>query len=182
MSDRYFSEIAFVNTLSSPIIQKKVFYVQGDKITGFFLDKNDYLKNLYWTSRKDDIELDILSNGYISTIQQTTKYCSYVKVIRDNQNTQFEDQIMIFQFGTAILKKIENYFDGSPVIFEQTFAIRIKITSGFPNFEDSCFTNNNIELSDPNLNLELEPKLQFKTVTLPLQLERREKLERLKTL
>jgi hypothetical protein len=182
ISERYFSEIAFVNTLPMSVVQRKVFYVQSDKNSGFYYDKNDYLKNIFWDSKKNDKDIKDISKGYINTIYPATKYFSYVKVLRDKQHPQLEGQIMIFQFGTSIMKKIEKYFDGSPILFNNTFGIIIKLSQGFPNFDESDFTDNTVIVSDPNLNLDLEPMLNFKTIIPGLQQERKEKLEKLNKL
>lgn len=190
----YRSEIAFINT-SPAIITRRVFYVEfakekGQK-DGFYLDNKYYLDSLYkkvrWGSRSgnrfapnsefedDDVKYLRESKDYIRRVDTQVQYYSYIKVIKDIQNPQLEGQIMLLKYGRKIHDHISAYIVDKKG-FNHTYEINVKLTSGFPNYDNSRFTDTEMVLVDNKLNLDTEVK--FKTINI-LSIERKEKLQKI---
>jgi hypothetical protein len=180
------SEVAFVNA-QPPMITKFLFHVEFSKggKTDKYLDKNDYLFNLYksvkWNSLRnvEEQKLRFLekTNGYISYIEPFTRCCAYVKVLRDEQNPQFEGQIMLIRFGVRIKEKIQEHFANGAKSFDKTFRIITEFKHGFPSFDKCYFTDKDINIVDKTLDLNSE--FSYKTIDL-LSLQRKDKLEKIR--
>lgn len=184
--EKYSSEILFINT-NKPVVEFRTFYVEFEKSlnkkSGFYLDNNDYLKNLYYKIRQYDTSLDNetlhlkYSNNLITNVSSSLGYYSYIKVITDTKNPQLEGQIMILKYGRKISYKIAEYIN-SEKYYHNTFKINIELVSVYPNYDGSYFTNKELEISDDNLDIESE--IFFKQINIKA-IEREEKLKHLKT-
>lgn len=178
--DTYASEIAFVNVWEPSVITKYLYYVKfSDNTSGFYLDKNRYLEKLDQNHRINLLNINDLSNGYITDVVRAIHHFAFIKVIKDYKNPQLEGQIMLFKFGTCIKNKIEEYFNSDVFYFKKTFKFIVEFKGHIPSFEFCRFTDTDISVYDKNLDLNSE--LKFKTVPL-LADKRREKLEKLKNL
>ena len=177
----YQSEIAFVN--NDLFVQKReIFYVEFAKgcKNGFFIDNNNYLKSIYrlvkYKNLNEQKEFLKLSNGYIYNMQPLTKYFSYIKVIKDNQNPQLEGNIMLFQFGSRIFDSIKNYLVDNKGIFNNIFKINVCLTnSQFPNYESCQFIDNEYFIEDNTLDYS---QLKYNKINIK-QIERKEKMEKI---
>jgi len=178
--ETYTSEIAFINTPET-FIAKEVWWItfaKGPKKNGYYLDYNGYLRKLYWEARQNKNEKNFIlksTNGLISDCQHSIRYYSYIKVIKDVQNPQYEGQIMIFTFGQFINNKIKDYVLSNNVkSIDNVFKLTVVNTQGFPNYDRSIFTDKEISLFDQNLNINND--IKFRPFLTP-QLERKEKLK-----
>ena len=180
----YVSEIAFINAKPA-VIFRNLYYVEFSKFgkTGFYLDNNDYLKKLSYLIRNNkrmgkpkpvglnDDEIEYLNNtsGFIKSAHINTKYFAYVKILEDKQNPQLEGRIMIMKFGRRIKDTIQDYFtNGSSRNFDKTFKFIVSLSSGIPNYDECHFTDKDINIFDPTLNLNSESSsLPQKEKTLP---------------
>jgi hypothetical protein len=181
-SPNYISEIVIINAQPS-IIDVKLFWVQfaKDKINfkdNFFLDNKEYLSKIFKKVRfTSNLESDYLkeSKGYIKSIQPSTQYYSYIKVIKDIQNPQLEGQIMLFKYGKRIKDIVDNQIIANKR-FENILKINVTLASGFHNYDRCYFTDTEMIINDNTLNLESE--IKFKTIDI-ISVERKEKLQRL---
>lgn len=184
LDTRYESKIAFVTTPYGAVVYKKLFYVEFGNLnekSDFFYDKNDYLIGIIESVRFSNNNSTYLekSNNYISSVQATPHYYSYVKIIEDKQNPQLVGNVMILKFGRQIKAMIENSSYPSQNPFSFVFNIKVKLRNGFPTYEDSHFINDYMNIYDNNLNLESE--LYFKTIDVT-SFERKEKLQKINKL
>jgi hypothetical protein len=182
--DEYNAKIAFVQTPKG-IISKKIFYVKfvDESKDGFYYDSNKYLVNLLGRkavmskngSLFDEAKFLEISNNRITDVTPSINYFSYIKVIEDKRNPQLEDKIFILKFGYKINSIIRNQ-NGT---YKKVFHISMKLTHGYPNYDLSCFTNEDINIVDNTLDLESE--IFYKTINM-IAVERKEKLQKIKDL
>jgi hypothetical protein len=158
-NDIYLSEIAFV------------------KINDNF-KKNFFRSSEYWVTFKngkqsmfsidDDLQLfnkkEQFLNRYkeIKDFHRTTRYHTYVKILNDFINPQLNDKIMLFTFGTKIFNILN---DNEINAHNKIFNLIIRLTSGFPNYDRSVFTNHDYQVEDKSLNIKddiiIHPKLDI---------------------
>lgn len=186
LDTRYDSKIAFVTTPYGAVVYKKLFYVEfgsrnSNEKNNYFYDKNNYLIGLIKSVKFSNNFTTYLekSNNYISSIQATPHYYSYVKIIEDKQNPQLVGNVMIFKFGRQIKEIVSNSSYSSKNPFFNVFNIKVRLRNGFPTYEYSHFINEEMIISDVNLNLESE--LSFKTIDV-ISFERKEKLQKINKL
>jgi len=183
--EKYISEICFINSVN-PIISKDLFYIESDRIDKNFYvdDSSHYLRDLFKTIRfvdgEDRTNL-ILKNskGFINEIRYNRRYYTYIKVIKDEKNPQFDGKIMIFQFGNRVMNIIDNYhLSCNGNLFNNTLKLIISTTHNYLNYDSSYFTHNILNITDNNLNLNFEKNLNFKTLNI-LAIDRKEKLQKI---
>jgi hypothetical protein len=152
-SDKKFeSEIAFVRTnddFESNIKSYEMYYIkyQNGKFgyyTPYTLKYNtvheEYMRdrNFYLDKYKE----------IISEIQYMKRYYTYIYVIKDIVNPQLEGKILPFFHGLKIKQKID---DNMELLFEKTFELNIRLSSGFPNYDYSKFTDNDFKIESKGL-------------------------------
>ncbi len=165
LKDIYDSEIAFVRAEPTFIIKRIYFVSLKNGKSGFYIDNNNYLNDLYkskfynnvtYKTKIDNSFFLERSNNYISNVIMSINYYAHVKIIKDNQNPQLENQILTFKFGKRIFDLITEYTNNKLDNLSHTFKLKIMLTSGFRNFDKSYFTDTEIDLFDNNLNIESE--------------------------
>lgn len=176
--DIYTSEIAFINTPNTFINKELYFvkFVKNSNIDGYYLDNNQYLKNLYFDNKIYHKDISKISK-YISEVDMCKRYYCYIRIIRDAQNPQFEGQTMIFKFGKKIYDMITEYLSLNKImIINNVFLLNVRNTSGFFNYDHSKFIDQKIYLYDSNLDINNDIKFP---VYMNIKEERKEKLKKI---
>lgn len=170
----YTAKIAFIQTTKG-IIAKRLFYVKfvDESKNGLYYDNNNYLHNLLGSTSL----IFEKSHNMIKDILPSINYFSYIKVIEDKQNPQLEGSIMIFKFG-HIINRIFGTCNQNE-IYKNVFHVSMKLSGGYPNYDSSCFTDEDMTISDNTLDLESE--IFYKTINIIAE-ERKEKLKKIKRL
>lgn len=190
INTNYLSEIAFVN-IKVPVIHRKIFYIKFSEKLGnkkcYYLDNNDYLMKILKSvkidigSEDDKSKFLDRSNGYIEYISAPmSKFYSYIKVINDYNHPELNDEIMLFQYGSIISNKLTEFIQSNNTqIFNKSFRIKVANKNGFPDYSPCEFTNNDIIITDNNLDLNSEIYIKQINMT---TIERREKLKKINEL
>lgn len=113
-------------------------------------------------------------NDKVEDIASSHRHYAYVKIIHDRVNSQLNGQTMILMFGRKIYDKIQV---NKTKAFSRSFLLKIKMVSGFQNFDECHFTTNNYYIRDINLNIQNIPSL--KKLDMIRDVERRFKLDRI---
>ena len=170
----YIAEISFVKTKNT-VIAKELFYVQfidNKYRDSYYYDCNGYLKQLYWNSRKNNVDISNSNDNFISDINYIKLYFCFIKIIDDKQNPQLNGKIMIFKFGRKIKDIIQNSY--SSVVFDYSFKLDISIQSlGYFVYDYCYFTHNKSDVDDDTLYI--ESVIKFKTFNITA-IKRKEKL------
>jgi hypothetical protein len=108
-----------------------------------FEDKCD-ICTMFWKLKNSNNATDVEK---CDLINRNTKYYSYVLVVEDEQNKDFEGKILIYPYGYKIKEKIKDQRDGlagDPCnVFDlangKDFQLVMKQVGEFPNYDSSTF-------------------------------------------
>lgn len=168
--------ISFINTKNT-IIARQTYAVKDEKGIRLYLDKCNYLKNMYeQTLFYKKTHKDVDSQTDIKDISPSLRYYCYVKIQKDYNNSSNNGKTMIFYFGKKIKDMIEEYINGdNNKLFSNTFYLSVKKMFGYLNYDSSYFMlEKDITITDYSLNIEDE--IKFKAYVPTYIRQRREKL------
>lgn len=173
----YESEISFVESFddfNKNFLQRDEFWVEFkneyNKLNGFY-QINIPVNNFFGKAKSDFLEK---YKDKIHNIECAHRHYAYVKIINDKVNPHLNGKIMLFRYGRRIHEMLLAYPNTT---FSRTFLLKIKMTSGFQNFDDCKFSTNNYYVRDINLNIRNIPSL--KRLDLIKDLERKFKLSQI---
>lgn len=170
------AEIAVIASSSS---SKRVFYVEfHDGKQGFYLDKDNCLFGLQRGLQGSLFNKLNTQHEIVKNINSVVRNYVFIKVIKDKQNPQLEGETMIFYFGKKILDILKgsgNYLQSK--VFKKSFIIDTKLIGGFPNYDNSHYTDNDVSFKE---DLDIEQYINIPVLdleTMVKQKRRKEKLE-----
>ena len=173
----YESEIAFVQSFDDfdkNFLYRDEYWVEFkneySKLTGYY--QIDIGVNSFFGKLKDDFLKKY--NDKVSDIHSAHRHYAYIKIIDDKFNPQLNGQIMIFKYGRTIYDKLNA--DKSKT-FGKSFIIKVRLVSGYPNYDGCNFTTNGYSVRDLNLNIQNIPSL--KKLDILRGVERRFKLDKI---
>jgi len=166
------AEIAIVN---APSTAKQIFYVVfKDGKQGYYLDKeNGYLRGL---ERKKTLSTAKFNEEFIKDIKSVFRNYCFIKVIKDEKNTQLEGETMVFYFGKQVKDILQR--DAS-LVLQKTFMLVTKLKGYFSTFEDSYFTINDFKCKE---NLDIEQYINFPILDLEKMIKQKQRKEKLEYL
>ena len=169
------SLITFVNTYK-PIVEKVLFFVEyEDGKNKIFLDKDNYLYNLYCKKLN---EKDLLkeTDNLIKKIHYVRRYYSFIKVLKDEDGSLINKEF-IFYYGIHLKNTIVKYLSKNNR-FKNVFYLTKNKNMGFTSYDDSGFIDDVFEYN--NYQLDMENHLNFKEIELPYILQRKDKILKIK--
>jgi len=170
----YQSTIAFINT-NNTVLMKDLFFVEfkdNSKFKNNFYLSDENLRKMFLQIRTRNMQFQ---DAYIKNISYIKKYYSYVKIIEDEYNPQLEGKVLLMSYGVSIKNRIDLYFD-CHTNFKNTFRFVKKTHQTFPDFVESFFTSEELEINDSNLDIDSEIRyIKYD----PIKVERKEKLQKL---
>ena len=189
--ENYESEFSFVET-PEQIVTEKFFYVEfkSEKIhSGYYKDdQNGYLETLAHqfmdNKYRNSQTPHMITDPDIKNVQKIIRYYAYVKMVYDQDPSKIGNYY-VFPFGRKIYTIINDFVQKNSIInsmYESTFHLVIDRTiMGFPNFDNSHFTDRSCEheKTPDNKITELIHHPIYKSPAILLRAKRREKLEKL---
>jgi hypothetical protein len=173
----YESEICFIQSFDDfdrNFLYRDEFWIQFkneyQKLTGYY-QMNIPLTNFFGKAKEDFLKK---FENKISSVDCAHRYYTYIKVISDRNNPQLNGQTMLFKYGRRIYDKLN--IDKNKT-FGKTFLLKVKLTQGFPNYDNCTFSDNNYYIRDINLNIRNIPSL--KRLDLIKDMERKIKLSKI---
>lgn len=173
----YESEIAFIESFddfNKNFLQRDEFWIEFKdeyrKLNGFY-QMNIPVNNFFGKAKTDFLER---YKDKIHNVECAHRHYAYIKIINDKHNPHLNGNTMLFRYGRKIHEMLLAYPNTT---FSRTFLLRIRMVSGFQNFDGCNFTLNNYYVKDVNLNVRNIPNLR--KLDLIKDLERRHKLSQI---
>jgi len=148
---RFESEIAFVRTddeFKNNFHTFETYYITfKNGKQGNYIPHTKY-KSIYEEYIKDkQLYLDKYKD-IISDFQYVKRYYTYIYVVSDDVNPHLEGKILPYYYGKKIDSLIWANVEST---FEKTFMINIRLSSGYPNYDRSNFTDYDFSIESKGL-------------------------------
>lgn len=177
--DYYESEITFVESFDDfdkNFLNRDEYWVkfknEYKKFTGLYQMDIPAI-NFFGNTKK---EFEKKHNDKIENVQCALRHYVYIMIMDDKRNPQLNGKIILFRYGRIVHDILNNRKNN---IFSKIFLLKIRMTNGFQNFDDSKFTDNNYYVRNVTLDINKNiPSLNNLDLTIK-NIERRNKLNQI---